>query len=114
MLKLKKKLISIVKFWIYWIVVVTLTISLFFALLENADFDSNDMEFYLTHKDNLRYNFRLIAIVSFILTYISGTPLINRLYKNKIISFRKRLLWQTSIYFLILIAITVFFILYNA
>ena len=111
MLRFKKELMDITKFWIYWILVVTLTIGLFFALLENTDFESEDLEFYLAHKDDLRYNFRLFAVISFILTYISSTPLINRLYKNEAVSFRKRLLLQTLIYFLILIAVVVFFIL---
>lgn len=111
MLNFKKKLIDITKFWIYWIVVVTLTIGLFFALLENANFEGEDLEFYLAHKNDLRENFRLFAVISFILTYILSTPLINRLYKNKTISSNKRLLWQTLIYFLILIATVIFFYL---
>ena len=109
MLKFENKLIDVAKFWIYWIIVVTLTIGLFFALLENAHFEGEDMEFYLAHKDTLRYNFWIFAVISFVLTYLLANPLINRFDKNKTLSFGKRLLWQTLIYFLILIAIVTFF-----
>ena len=37
--KFENKLIDAIKFWIYWIIVVTLTIGLFFALMENANFE---------------------------------------------------------------------------
>ncbi len=112
MLSFKNKLLDITKFWIYWIVVVTLTIGLFLALLDRTNFKGEDLEFYLAHKDTLKDNFRLFAVISFILTYILSTPLINRLHKNTSISFGKRLLWQTLIYFLILIATVLFFTLY--
>ena len=112
--KFGNKLIDVAKFWIYWIIVVTLTIGLFFALLENAHFEGKDLEFYLEHKETLRYNFWIFAVISFVLTYLLANPLINRFYKNKILSFGKRLLWQTLIYFLILITIVIFFILFCA
>lgn len=111
MLRFKKELMDITKFWIYWILVVTLTIGLFFALLDSVNFEGEDLEFYLAHKDDLKYNFRLFAVISFILTYISSTPLINHLYKNEIVSSGKRFLLQTLIYFLILITVLIFFIL---
>jgi hypothetical protein len=111
MLKFGNKLIDVAKFWIYWIIVVTLTIGLFFALLENAHFEGEDMKFYLAHKDTLRYNCWVFAVISFVLTYVLANPLINRLYKNNTLSFGKRLLWQTLIYFLILIMIMVLFTL---
>lgn len=112
--KFGNKLIDVAKFWIYWIIVVTLTIGLFFALLENAHFEGKDLEFYLEHKETLRYNFRIFAVISFVLTYLLANRLINRFYKNKTLSFGKRLLWQTLIYFLILITIVIFFILFCA
>ncbi len=111
MSKLGNKLIDAVKFWIYWIIIVTLTIGLFFALMENAHFEGKDLEFYLENKETLRYNFRIFAVISFVLAYILANPLINRFYKNKTISFGKRFLWQTLIYFLILIVITAVFVL---
>ena len=52
--KLGNKLIEAIKFWIYWIIVVTLTIGLFLALMENAHFEGKYREFYLADKDNLR------------------------------------------------------------
>ena len=109
--KLENKLVDVAKFWIYWIIVVTLTIGLFFALLENAHFEGDDLKFYLEHKETLRYNFRIFAVISFLLTYLLANPLINRFYKNNTLSLRKRLLWQTLIYFLILIVITALFTL---
>ncbi len=109
--KFGDKLINVAKFWVYWIIVVTLTIGLFFALMENAHFEGKDLEFYLEHKEILRYNFWILAVISFVLSYIVANPLINRFYKNKTLSFGKRLLWQTLIYFLILIVITVLFTL---
>ena len=80
--KFGNKLIDVAKFWIYWIIVVTLTIGLFFALMENANFEGKDLEFYLRNKETLRYNFRIFAVISFVLTYILVNPLINRFYKN--------------------------------
>ena len=112
--KFGNKLIDAIKFWIYWIIVVTLTIWLFFALMENANFEGKDLEFYLEHKETLRYNVRLFSVVSFVLTYILANPLINRFCQNNTLSFGKRLLWQTLIYFLILITIVIFFILFCA
>jgi len=112
--KFGNKLIDAIKFWIYWIIVVTLTIGLFFALMENANFEGKDLEFYLRNKETLRYNFRIFAVISFVLTYLLANPLINRFYKNKTLSFGKRLLWQTLIYFLILITIVIFYILFCA
>ena len=112
--KFENKLIDAIKFWIYWIIVVTLTIGLFFALMENANFEGKDLEFYLRNKETLRYNFRIFAVISFVLTYILVNPLINRFYKNKTLSFGKHLLWQTLIYFLILITIVIFFIMFCA
>ena len=112
--KFGSKLINVAKFWIYWIIIVTLTIGLFFAFLENTPFEGDDLEFYLKNKETLRYNFRIFAVISFVLTYILANPLINRFYKNKTLSFGKRLLWQTLIYFLILITIVIFFILFCA
>ena len=109
--KFGSKLIDAIKFWIYWIIVVTLTIGLFFAFLENTPFEGDDLEFYLKNKETLRYNFRIFAVISFVLTYILANPLINRFYKNKTLSSGKRLLWQTLIYFLILIVITAIFVL---
>lgn len=109
--KFGNKLVDVAKFWIYWIIIVTLTIGLFFALLENAHFEGKDLEFYLEHKNTLRYNFRIFAVISFVLTYILANPLINRFYQNKTLSSGKRLLWQTFVYFLILIVITVLFAL---
>jgi hypothetical protein len=53
----------------------------------------------------------LFAVISFVLTYVLANPLINRFYKNNTLSFGKRLLWQTLIYFLILIMIMVLFTL---
>ena len=114
MSKFENKLIGAAKFWIYWIIVVTLTIGLFFALMENAHFEGKDLELYLRNKETLRYNFRIFAVISFVLTYILANPLINRFYKNKDLSSVKRLLWQTLIYFLILITIVIFFILFCA
>ena len=107
--KFGNKLIDVAKFWIYWIIIVTVTIGLFFALMENAHFEGQDLEFYLKNKETLRYNFRIFAIISFVLTYILANPLINRFYKNKTLSFGKRLLWQTLTYFSILIVIIVLF-----
>ena len=109
--KFGSKLIDVAKFWIYWIIIVTLTIGLFFAFLENTPFEGDDLEFYLKNKETLRYNFRIFAVISFVLTYILANPLINRFYKNKTLSSGKRLLWQTLIYFLILIVITTIFCL---
>lgn len=109
--KFGNKLIDVAKFWIYWIIVVTLTIGLFFVLLENAHFEGKDLEFYLRNKDTLRYNCWIFAVISFVLTYVLANPLINRFYKNNTLSFGKRLLWQTLIYFLILILIMVLFTL---
>ena len=109
--KFGNKLIDAAKFWIYWIIIVTLTIGLFFAFLENTPFEGDDLEFYLKKKETLRYNFRIFAVISFVLTYVLANPLINRLYKNNTLSFGKRLLWQTLIYFLILIMIMVLFTL---
>ena len=109
--KLGNKFVDVAKFWAYWIIVVTLTIGLFFAFLENTPFEGDDLEFYLRNKETLRYNFRIFAVISFVLTYLLANPLINRFYKNKTISFGKRLLWQTLIYFLILIVITAIFTL---
>ncbi len=107
--KFGNKLIDVAKFWIYWIIIVTVTIGLFFALMENAHFEGQDLEFYLKNKETLRYNFRIFAIISFVLTYILANPLINRFYKKKTLSFGKRLLWQTLTYFSILIVIIVLF-----
>lgn len=107
--KFGNKLIDVAKFWIYWIIIVTVTIGLFFALMENAHFEGQDLEFYLKNKETLRYNFQIFAIISFVLTYILANPLINRFYKNKTLSFGKRLLWQTLTYFSILIVIIVLF-----
>ena len=112
--KFGSKLIDAIKFWIYWIIIVTLTIGLFFAFLENTPFEGDDLEFYLKNKETLRYNFRIFAVISFVLTYILANLLINRFYKNKTLSSGKRLLWQTLIYFLILITIVIFFILFCA
>ena len=109
--KFGSKLIDVAKFWIYWIIIVTLTIGLFFAFLENTPFEGDDLKFYLKNKETLRYNFRIFAVISFMLTYILVNPLINRFYKNKTLSSGKRLLWQTLIYFLILIVITTIFCL---
>ena len=109
--KFGSKLINVAKFWIYWIIIVTLTIGLFFALMENAHFEDKDLEFYLKNKETLRYNFQIFTVISFVLTYILANPLINRFYKNKTLSSGKRLLWQTLIYFLILIVITTIFCL---
>ena len=111
MLKFGNKLIDVAKFWVYWIIVVTLTIGLFFAFLENTPFEGNDLNFYLEHKKTLRYNFRIFAVISFVLTYLLANPLINRFYIGKTLSFRKRLLWQTLIYFLILGIVTIAFAL---
>ena len=52
--KFGSKLIDVAKFWIYWIIVVTLTIGLFFALMENANFEGKDLELYLKNKETLR------------------------------------------------------------
>ena len=110
--KFENKLIDAIKFWIYWIIVITLTLGLFFALMENANFEGKDLDFHLINKETLRYNFRIFAVISFVLTYLLANPLINRFYKNKALSSGKRLLWQTLIYFLILITIVIFFILF--
>ena len=109
--KFGNKLIDVAKFWLYWIIVVTLTTGLFFAFLENTPFEGDDLKFYLKNKETLRYNFRIFAVISFVLAYILANPLINRFYKNKTLSSGKRLLWQTLIYFLILIVITAIFVL---
>ena len=45
--KFENKLIDVAKFWIYWIIIVTITIGLFFAFLENTPFEGDDLEFYL-------------------------------------------------------------------